>query len=134
MLLPLHDSQPSATTPLVTGALIGLNVFVFLFQRTLDPFTANDLVHAFGFVPDHASLVTALTSLFLHSGWMHLIGNMVFLWVFGDNIEDALGRGKFLLFYLLCGLAAAAAQYAVYPDSRVPQVGASGAIAGVMGA
>jgi membrane associated rhomboid family serine protease len=133
MLLPLHDSRRSSTAPIVTGALISLNVFVFLYQFSLDPFTANDLVHHFGFVPERASLLTAVTSLFLHSGWMHLITNMVFLWVFGDNLEDALGRRRFLLFYLLCGLAAAAAQYAVFPESRVPQIGASGAIAGVMG-
>jgi membrane associated rhomboid family serine protease len=134
MLFPLHDSQRSSTTPLVTAGLIAVNTFVFLFQRSLDPFTGNDLIHAFGFVPERASLLTAVTSLFLHSGWMHLISNMVFLWVFGDNIEDSLGRGKFLVFYLLCGLAAAAAQYAIFPASRVPQIGASGAIAGVMGA
>lgn len=134
MLLPLHDSQRSTTAPVVTSALIALNVFVFLFQFSLDPFSANEFVFAFGFVPDHFTLVSIVTSLFLHSGWMHLISNMVFLWIFGDNIEDVLGHGKFLLFYLLCGVAAALAQYLINPDSRVPQIGASGAIFGVMGA
>jgi membrane associated rhomboid family serine protease len=134
MLLPLHDSQRSATTPIVTGALIALNVFIFLFQLTLDPFSKNDFVFAFGFIPEHFTLLSIVTSLFLHSGWMHLISNMVFLWIFGDNIEDILGPWKFLLFYLLCGIAAALAQYLVNPDSRVPQIGASGAIFGVMGA
>jgi membrane associated rhomboid family serine protease len=134
MLLPLHDSQRSTTAPVVTSALIALNVFVFLFQFSLDPFSANEFVFAFGFVPDHFTLISILTSLFLHSGWMHLISNMVFLWIFGDNIEDVLGHGKFLLFYLLCGVAAALAQYLINPDSRVPQIGASGAIFGVMGA
>lgn len=134
MLLPLHDSQRSTTTPFVNSALIALNVFVFLYQVTMDPFSANDFVFAFGFVPDHFTLVSILTSLFLHSGWMHLISNMVFLWIFGDNIEDVLGHWKYLFFYLLCGVAAALAQYAVNPDSRIPQIGASGAIFGVMGA
>ncbi len=134
MLLPLHDSQRSTTTPFVNSGLIALNVFVFLFQLTLDPFSANDFVFAFGFVPEHFTLLSILTSLFLHSGWIHLISNMVFLWIFGDNIEDVLGHWKYLFFYLLCGVAAAMAQYAVNPDSRIPQIGASGAIFGVMGA
>ncbi len=134
MLLPLHDSQRSTTTPIVTGGLIAVNVFVFLFQLTLDPFSTNDFVFAFGFIPERFTLMSIVTSLFLHSGWMHLISNMVFLWIFGDNIEDVLGHRKYLLFYLLCGVAAALAQYAVNPDSRIPQIGASGAIFGVMGA
>lgn len=134
MLLPLKDSQRSTTTPIVTGGLIAVNVFVFLFQLTLDPFSANDFVYAFGFVPEHFTLLSILTSLFLHSGWMHLISNMVFLWIFGDNIEDLLGHWKYLFFYLLCGVAAALAQYVINPDSRIPQIGASGAIFGVMGA
>jgi len=111
------------TPPIVTISLIALNVFVFLFQWTLDPFSANDFIFAFGFIPDHFTLLSILSSLFLHSGWMHLISNMVFLWIFGDNVEDILGHWKFLLFYLLCGVAAAMAQYAVNPDSRIPQIG-----------
>ena len=134
MLLPLHDSRRCTTVPLVTGGLIALNVFVFLFQFSLDPFSANDFIYAFGFIPDHFRWLSVLTSLFIHGGWMHLISNMVFLWVFGPNIEDILGRGRFLLFYLLCGAAATLTQYAVAPDSRIPQIGASGAIFGVMGA
>ena len=134
MLLPLHDSQRSTTTPIVTGGLIALNVFVFLYQWMLDPFSANDFIFAFGFIPDHFTMLSVVSSLFLHSGWMHLISNMIFLWIFGDNVEDILGHGKFLLFYLLCGIAAAMAQYAVNPESRIPQIGASGAIFGVMGA
>ncbi|MGD0580975.1 MAG: rhomboid family intramembrane serine protease, partial [Bryobacteraceae bacterium] len=98
MLLPLHDSRRCTTVPLFTGGLIALNVFVFLFQLSLDPFSANDFVYAFGFVPDRFHWLSVFTSLFLHGGWMHLISNMVFLWVFGPNIEDALGRGRFLLF------------------------------------
>ncbi len=134
MLLPLKDSLRSTTTPIVNSALIALNVFVFLYQLTLDPFSANDFIYAFGFIPDRFTLFSIVTSMFLHSGWMHLISNMVFLWIFGDNIEDILGHGKYLLFYLLCGIGAALLQYAVNPESRIPQIGASGAIFGVMGA
>lgn len=118
----------------MTRAFIGINALIFLFQVSLDPFTANDFIFAFGFVPERHNLFNAFTSMFLHGGWLHLIGNMLFLWVFGDNIEDLLGHGKFILFYLLCGVAAAYSQYLLNPDSRVPMVGASGAIAGVMGA
>ncbi len=133
-MIPIHDSQKSFSQPLVTVALIVANSLVFLFQVSLDPYTRNDFIHAFGLVPERFSWVNVLTSMFLHGGWLHLLGNMLFLWVFGDNVEDILGHGRFLLFYLLCGVAAALGQYAVNPDSRVPMVGASGAIAGVMGA
>lgn len=133
-MIPLRDSQPSYSTPLVTGTLIGMNVLIFLYQISLDPFTSNDFVYAFGLVPDRFQWTNVLTSMFLHGGWMHLIGNMLFLWVFGDNIEDILGHGKFLLFYLLSGVGAAMAQVMINPESRIPMVGASGAIAGVMGA
>ncbi len=133
-MIPIHDSQPSYSRPVVTILLIGINVLAFLFELSLDPFTRNDFIAVFGMVPDNFRWLSVLTSMFLHSGWMHLLGNMLFLWVFGDNIEDILGRGKFLLFYLLCGVAAALGQYAINPDSRVPMIGASGAIAGVMGA
>jgi membrane associated rhomboid family serine protease len=133
-MIPLRDSQRSYSTPAVTISLIAANVLIFLFQFSLDPFTANDFVFAFGLVPERFAWLNVFTSMFLHGGWLHLIGNMMFLWVFGDNVEDILGRGKYLLFYLACGAAAALAQYAVNPDSRAPMVGASGAIAGVMGA
>lgn len=133
-MIPIHDTNQSYSKPLVTIALIAVNVAVFLFELTLDPFTRNDFTFAFGFVPDQFHATSILTSMFMHGGWMHLIGNMLFLWVYGDNIEDILGRWKYLLFYVLCGVAAALGQYAIAPDSRVPMVGASGAIAGVMGA
>ena len=106
---------------------------MFLFQVSLDPYSRNEFIATYGLVPDHF-LSTVLTSMFLHGGWMHVLGNMWFLWIFGDNIEDILGPAKYLLFYLLCGFGAAMAQYLANPDSRVPMVGASGAIAGVMGA
>lgn len=133
-MIPIHDSQQSYSKPYVTILLIAANALVFLFQLTLDPFTRNDFVFAFGLVPDRFHWSAVFTSMFMHGGWMHLIGNMLFLWVYGDNIEDILGHGKFLLFYLLCGIAAAMGQYLIAPDSRVPMIGASGAIAGVMGA
>ena len=134
-MLPLHDnSRRPSRIPLITGGLIALNVFIFLYQFSLDPFSTNDFVYAFGFVPARFHWLSVFTSLFIHAGWLHIIGNMVFLWVFGPNIEDLLGHSRFLLFYLLCGAAAALAQYAFSPDSRIPQIGASGAIFGVMGA
>lgn len=133
-MIPIHDSHPSNSKPVVTILLIGINVLAFLFELSLDPFTRNDFIAFFGMVPDNFHPLSLLTSMFLHGGWMHLLGNMLFLWVFGDNIEDILGSLKFLSFYLLCGVAAAGAQYLINPDSRVPMIGASGAIAGVMGA
>ncbi len=133
-MIPIHDSQQSYSKPLVTIFLIAANVFVFLFQLTLDDVTRNDLIFAFGLVPDRFHWSALFTSMFMQGGWLHLLGNMVFLWVYGDNVEDILGHGKYLLFYLLCGAAAGMGQYFMAPDSRVPMVGASGAIAGVMGA
>lgn len=134
MVIPIHDSQRSYSTPLVVVGLILVNALAFLFELSLDTFTRNDFIAAFGLVPERFNWMSVFTSMFLHGGWMHLLGNMLFLWVYGDNIEDILGHGKFLLFYLACGAAAALAQYAMAPDSRIPMVGASGAIAGVMGA
>lgn len=133
-MLPLRDTQPSYSTPVVTLLLIAVNVFVFLFEVSLDPYSRNHFIHAYGVVPARFEFASLITSMFLHGGWMHLIGNMWFLWIYGDNVEDVLGRLKYLLFYLGCGVAAALAQFAANPDSRVPMVGASGAIAGVMGA
>ena len=133
-MIPLRDSQPSHTTPVVTIALIAANVLVFLYQVSLDTFSMNHLVAAWGVIPDRLRLSTLVTSMFLHGGWMHLIGNMWFLWIYGDNVEDVLGRAKYLAFYLLCGIAAALVHVAFNFGSPVPTIGASGAIAGVMGA
>jgi len=117
----------------VTIALIAVNVLVFLFElslgRAVDTFTLY-----WGLVPAAFSWVTVFTSMFLHGGLLHVAGNMLYLWIFGDNVEDRMGHGRFLVFYLLCGVAAALAQTITAPDSVVPMVGASGAIAGVMGA
>jgi len=132
-LIPLRDIIPSRTTPVVTISLIAVNVLVFLFElslgRNVDAFTLY-----YGLVPAAFSWVAVFTSMFLHGGFLHVAGNMLYLWIFGDNVEDRMGHGRFLVFYLLCGVAAALAQTITVPDSVVPMVGASGAIAGVMGA
>src|ERR1043166_833073 len=132
-MIPLRDVIPSRTTPYVTMSIIGLSVVVFLYEFALGPET-NDFVLAFGLIPAAFSWVTVFTSMFLHGGFLHVAGNMLYLWIFGDNVEDRMGHGRFAVFYLLCGTAAALAQTIINPDSLVPMVGASGAIAGVMGA
>jgi membrane associated rhomboid family serine protease len=135
-MIPLRDTQPSYSKPVVTILLIVINTMAFLFEVSLDPFSRNHLIAVFGIVPDRIGMnySALLTSMFLHGGWMHLIGNMWFLWIFGDNIEDILGHWKYLIFYLACGLAAGLSHVLLNPASRVPTIGASGAIAGVMGA
>jgi membrane associated rhomboid family serine protease len=133
-MFPLRDTQPSYSKPVVTILLIVVNILVFLFEFSLDPETQNGFIAAYGLIPDQFHFSNVITSMFLHGGWMHVLGNMWFLWIFGDNIEDILGHGKYILFYLLCGVAAALAQVAVSPNSPIPTVGASGAIAGIMGA
>jgi membrane associated rhomboid family serine protease len=147
-MIPLRDDQPRFSTPYVTYFLIGLNLAIFLFEATLTPESFKTLLFQLGMIPANitqllagsgrvgltAAFLPALTSMFLHGSWMHVIGNMWFLWIFGDNIEDYLGHFKYLLFYLLSGLGAAFAQVVLNPYSRVPTVGASGAIAGVLGA
>ena len=133
-MIPLRDTQPSFSFPLVTIGLIALNVLAFLYEFSLDEFSLNHFLLEYGFVPRRFQWVDILTGMFLHGGWLHLIGNMWFLWIYGDNVEDILGHFKYLLFYLLCGVAATLLQYVFTLDSRVPTIGASGAIAGVMGA
>jgi membrane associated rhomboid family serine protease len=138
-VIPLRDINPTRTKPAVTWTLIGINVAVWLYEWSLGP-EIELFIRRWGVVPYYltqdpslGSWLTPLTSMFMHGGWMHLIGNVWFLHVFGDNIEDELGKPRYLLFYLLCGLGAVAAQVAIDPGSRVPMVGASGAIAGVLG-
>src|SRR6476659_5964463 len=132
-MIPLRDIIPSRTTPVITISLIALNVLVFVYElslgRAVDVFTLY-----YGLVPAAFSWVNVFTSMFLHGGFMHVAGNMLYLWIFGDNVEDRMGHGRFLVFYLLCGVAAALAQTVTAPESAIPMVGASGAIAGVMGA
>ena len=132
-MIPLRDVIPSRTTPVVTIALIVVNALVFLYQFSLGP-AAEQFVYTWGLVPAFFSWTSVLTSMFLHGGLFHFGGNMLYLWIFGDNVEDRMGHGRFLAFYLLCGAAAALAQTFMDPESPIPMVGASGAIAGVMGA
>ena len=133
-MIPLRDVIPSRTTPYVTIGLIAVNALVYLYEMTLGESSLDEFILYFGLVPAAFSWVAVLTSMFLHGGLLHVGGNMLFLWIFGDNVEDRMGHGRFVVFYLLCGAAAALAQTAMSPDSVVPMVGASGAVAGVMGA
>jgi membrane associated rhomboid family serine protease len=133
-MFPIKVTQPSYSRPVVTVALIVMNILVFLHEVSLDPYSLNEFVRVYSLRPAHFHIENVITSMFLHANWLHVVGNMLFLWVFGDNVEDILGHGKYLLFYLLCGSVAAFTQVLAYPFSRVPMVGASGAIAGVMGA
>jgi membrane associated rhomboid family serine protease len=137
-MFPIRDHNPSGKTPYVTIALIAINILVFLLYFV----ERNELQLQFfflqwGLVPARILMgdgyETILTSMFLHGGWMHLAGNMLFLWIYGDNLEGEMGHVRFLLFYLLAGLAAATLQAVADLDSQIPMVGASGAIAGVMG-
>jgi membrane associated rhomboid family serine protease len=141
VLIPLSDRNPVRTRPLVTYALLAVNLAVFAYQLTLDRNRGELFAFRYGVVPyfltedfHAASLSTPFTSMFLHGGAVHLLTNMWFLYLFGDNVEDALGKLRFLAFYVACGLAAAAAQVFVESDSRIPMIGASGAISGVLGA
>jgi len=133
-MIPLRDVIPSRTTPGVTITLIVLNVAIYLLQLLLTDQDRDAFLIGFGLVPAYFSMLNAFTAMFVHGGLAHLGGNMLFLWIFGDNVEDRLGHGRFIAFYLMCGFAAAIAQTALNPNSLVPMVGASGAIAGVMGA
>ena len=145
-MFPIRDTIPSRRYPVVNILLICINVVVFLYEASLGP-RLEDFIATYGLIPASLAslpalpfsawpgvLLTVLTSMFLHGGWLHLIGNMWFLWIFGDNVEDVMGHGRYLFFYLLCGVAAAMAQVLINPFSDVPMVGASGAISGVLGA
>lgn len=147
-MVPLHDNNPTRITPYVTYGLIGINIFIFLYEVSLPAPQLQSFVQSYAVVPsqltasfqsgDPAQILsqatTLITSQFLHGGFLHLAGNMLFLWVFGNNIEDQLGHAKFLIFYLACGVLAGLAQWFFSMQSSVPSLGASGAIAGVLGA
>ena len=145
-MIPLRDDNPIRSRPVVTVALIVLCTLVFLWQLSLSANGQQQAAYLFGLIPavlfGNAQLegqwipagATIITSMFLHGGWLHLIGNMLYLWIFGDNIEDRLGRGRFIVFYLVCGAVAALGQGVADPRSEVPMIGASGAISGVLGA
>jgi membrane associated rhomboid family serine protease len=133
-MIPLRDVIPSRTTPYITITIIVLNALAWLFEVSLPHQVLNEFLTIYGVVPADFSPPTLITSMFLHGSWSHVIGNMWYLWIFGDNVEDRVGHGRFIVFYLLCGIAAALGQVAVDPNSMLPTIGASGAIAGVMGA
>jgi membrane associated rhomboid family serine protease len=147
-LIPLRDDIPARRAPVVTWALIAVNVLVFLYQVGLSDRELEQLIVVRGLVParythpewaarigfPQDAYLSFFTSMFLHGSWLHLIANMWSLWIFGDNVEDRMGRGRFFLFYLLCGLAAGTLHLLTNRDSLIPTVGASGAIAGVLGA
>jgi membrane associated rhomboid family serine protease len=140
-MIPLSDDNPTRTRPYVTYALIALNVLAFLFESlALRVHGGAYVISGYGLVPTRIAadpsgeLFTVFTSMFMHGGFMHLASNMLFLWIFGDNVEDAIGRARYIVFYLFCGICAAAAQVLTDPGSPAAMVGASGAIAGVLGA
>jgi membrane associated rhomboid family serine protease len=145
-MIPLRDENPSQSAPAITRVLIVLNVIAFVYELLLGP-DLQPFIYTWGMVPARLNLafqfhkeelggpgLTLLTSMFLHGGWLHLVGNMWYLWIFGDNVEDRMGHTRFLVFYVLAGVAAAALHAFLNAESRLPTVGASGAIAGVLGA
>ena len=147
-MFPLKDDNPVRIVPFVTWVLIALNVGVFLYQVSLGPELSRVFVYKFGTIPDVVAgdsrltaniavippFLSIFTSMFLHGGWLHLVGNMWFLWIFGNNIEEAMGRVRYLIFYLMSGALASFSHILSNPDSVIPSIGASGAIAGVLGA
>jgi len=145
-MIPIKDRNPTHRFPIFTILIILVNIVVFLYEISLDVKALESFFLTYGVVPfsvngafgqgllDPMAVFPLLSSMFLHGGILHLGGNMLYLWVFGDNIEDKLGRGRFLAFYLLCGLAATLLHIVIDPTSTVPTVGASGAISGVLGA
>lgn len=146
-MIPLHDDNPTSTIPFITIAFIILSVLVFIWELSLGP-TTEQAFYSYGAIPAVViggkllppqvdvipTWATVLTSMFMHGGWMHLIGNMLYLWIFGNNVEDAMGHVRFVVFYAVCGIAAFLAHALGEINSQVPMVGASGAISGVLGA
>ena len=148
-MIPLHDDNPTELAPFVTVAFIVACVLVFLYQASLPPHPSETFVFQYGAIPalvfGRADLpdtmavavptyMTLITSMFLHGGWMHLLGNMLYLWIFGNNIEDVMGHARFVVFYTTCGIVAALSHALTDPSSTIPMIGASGAISGVLGA
>lgn len=139
-MFPLYDENPARTTPYLTYGLIGVNILVFLHELSLSSQELEQFFQMYAVIPQELTTnfaqewTTLFTSQFLHGGWWHLISNMVFLWVFGNNVEDRMGHLKYLIFYLSCGALAALCQWFIGMNSSIPSLGASGAIAGVLGA
>ena len=145
-MIPLKDNIPTRQVPIVTLVIIGLNAYVYLKEFLLGPLASQRFIFYYGLIPcgltggcevmgrAFSQEVTLFTSMFVHAGFFHFAGNMLYLWIFGNNVEDSMGRGRFTIFYLLSGLGAAVAQILPDPASRIPMIGASGAISGVLGA
>lgn len=133
-MIPLRSTEPVYSPAVVVISVMIANVLIFLYEFSMSAPDLNRFIVRHGMVPDQLQYLTLLTSMFLHGGWLHLIGNMWFLWVYGRNVEDIMGSARFFVFYILCGLAAALLHIFFNPYSRLPTIGASGAIAGVMGA
>jgi len=135
MFFPYKDDNPRILFPFVTYTIIGINSLIFIYQYfILPPELLGHIISTYALTPATPSVITVFTSMFMHGGLMHIIFNMWFLWIFGDNIESVLGHKRYVLFYLLCGVGAALAQIQINTGSQIPMVGASGAIAGVLGA
>jgi membrane associated rhomboid family serine protease len=133
-MIPLRDVIPSRTTPYITVTIIILNALAWFYELALPRDVLPLFLQFYGVVPADFAATTLVSSMFLHGSWSHVIGNMWYLWIFGDNVEDRVGHGRFIAFYLLCGIAAGLGQIAMDRSSTLPTIGASGAIAGVMGA
>jgi membrane associated rhomboid family serine protease len=147
-MIPLSDDNPAETKPILTVTIIAVNVLVFAYQITLAPRASQLMIYQYGAIPAVVAgkqslappiavvppMFSIITSMFLHGGFFHIIGNMLYLWIFGNNIEDAMGRIRYLAFYLICGVAASLSHILSDPSSVIPTIGASGAISGVLGA
>jgi rhomboid family protein len=133
-MIPLRDVIPSRTVPFLTVTIIVLNALAWFYELGLPRADLPVFLRQYGVVPAYFAPATLISSMFLHGSWSHVLGNMWYLWIFGDNVEDRMGHFRFLIFYLLCGIAAALGQIFIDPTSTLPTIGASGAIAGVMGA
>src|SRR3989337_3516633 len=139
-MIPLRDTVRSRSLPWMTWALIALNLLIFFYESALSESQFNQMILAFGLVPARLSFssvqlfpwLTLITSIFLHGSWFHVISNVWFLFIFGDNVEDRMGAGRYLVFYIAAGVIAGLSQFGLSPGSRIPTVGASGAIAGVL--
>ena len=146
-MIPLKDENPSNTVPVINILLIVTNISVFIYMNYFAPLSTRSIIFKLGFIPYELSHfvdvnpknlvpipLTIFTAMFMHGGWLHLLSNMLYLWIFGDNIEDKLGHIKYLIFYIMCGIAATLVHGFININSRIPTLGASGAIAGVLGA
>jgi len=146
-MIPLKDDVPTRSLPIITISIVLVNIFIFVWSRTLSVGSEMELVHRYALVPKELltslasrpdllpyNVLTIFTSMFLHGGILHIAGNLLYLWIFGNNVEDALGHFRFIVFYLLSGLIAALVQTSIDPGSSVPMIGASGAVSGILGA